>query len=266
MKKSILKILFVGVLSSTFLFSCSTSNNVQGTTRPLEKEKFSVLGKWELSYIGSTNGKSLAENYPQGLPYLNFSSNTQLNAFDGCNVANGKVDVTTNELTFGNLATTMKACQGVNDAAFHTYIKDKVKYSVNKDELMILKNNVPVMKFNRVAALNGTWVLEEFITKDRSAKTVAMRFPNKTPMLTFANGNLTGNDGCNNLSGNYTVNSNVLSIGNIASTRMMCEGVESGTFGERLSKVNRFEMQNGKLVLFVDGVKTMVMGNVRQPR
>ena len=77
MKTAFLKITFVAVMATGFLSSCSTIAN------PITNNQASnegILGKWELDYIMTQDGKSLAEAYPMGAPYLNFVSNKMLNA------------------------------------------------------------------------------------------------------------------------------------------------------------------------------------------
>ncbi|WP_291076519.1 MULTISPECIES: hypothetical protein [unclassified Empedobacter] len=39
---------------------------------------------------------------------------------------------------------------------------------------------------------------------------------------------------------------------------MACQGVDSDAFGERFNNVNKYEIIDGKLVLFANDVKTMV--------
>lgn len=255
MKKTIFKMMFVGMLTTTFMSSCSS-------TLPLitgeSTNSNSITGKWEVDYIATNDGKTIAESYPQGVPYINFVSEKMVNAFDGCNTLNGGVTISNNEISFGNIATTMKACQGVNDHAFSSKLQGILKYSISDDTLTLIQGDIAVMRLKRPAKLAGTWELEEFIAKDKSAKTIAQRFPNKIPTVTFQGNQISGNDGCNNLSGGYLAIGNSLTMKNIATTRMACQDVDSDVFLERFNKVNTHEIQADKLILFADGVKTMV--------
>ncbi|MHA3722812.1 META domain-containing protein [Leucobacter sp. HY1910] len=50
----------------------------------------------------------------------------------------------------------------------------------------------------------------------------------KEPSLEFAeDGNVTGTDGCNRLMGSYTEDAGVVKFGQLASTMMFCEGVDT---------------------------------------
>lgn len=262
MKKTILKMMFVGILATALTTSCSTQ--LPGVTKPTENN--SILGKWELDYLATNDGKSLVDSFPDGAPYLNFVSNSLLNASDGCNTLNGAVTVEGNEISFGNMAATMKACQGVNDYAFNSKLKGKLKYSISDETLTLIQGDIAVMRFKRPTSLAGTWVLEEFIAKDRSAKTLDQRFPNKKPTVTFQNNQISGTNGCNNLTGGYVAIGKNIKMGNIATTRMACDGVDEASFNERFNATNSYEISNGKLVLYANGVKTMVFGNLKQPR
>ncbi len=256
MKSTILKISFAAILATGFLTSCSTINNMGGNTETTNTT--SILGKWELSHVNSMKAATLVEAYPMGVPYLNFVSTNMLNASDGCNTLNGGVKISGNEITFGNMMSTMKACENVEDSNFSSKLNGKLKYSISDNKLLLIQDDTVVMTFVRPGNLAGSWELEEFIGRDRSAKSLDDRFPNQKPTLTFQNNKVSGNDGCNNLSGAYLAVGNSLTVKNIATTRMACQGVDADAFGERFNNVNKYEIQNGKLVLFANDVKTMV--------
>lgn len=260
MKKTILKLVFAGLVITTVNISCSTSSVSTSNTGLAEANQASLLGKWDLVFLDNKAGQSLAMDYPQGLPFINFSATDHMNASDGCNKIHGPVKIEKNQFVFGNLASTMMACENVKDYNFSSKLNGVVDYKLEGNELIILKNKKEVMRFNRALSIDGTWVLEEFIGKDRSMKTVDQRFPLKKPTITFANGNLSGNNGCNSITGPFTVDGNTIKMGNLITTRMACEGVD-GSFDERFSKVNSYDLNDNKLTLYVDGVKTMVFGN-----
>lgn len=61
-----------------------------------------------------------------------------------------------------------------------------------------------------------------------------------------------GNGGCNSFGSTAVVSGSAISIKDIFSTKMYCEGVQSteDAFFKQLSKVNRFEVKNKKLLLY----------------
>lgn len=264
MKNKLASLLTVAFLSTAFLSSCTPVKDLNNTTVSTSKQ--TINGKWELKELKTNDGKSLAQHFPQGLPTLNFTAGTMLNGRDGCNNLNGAVSIKENNISFGNIASTMMACQGVSDGLFNSTLKNVTGFAVSGDQLMLKQGDKVLMTFQRPANLEGTWVLEEFIGKDRSAKSLDQRFPNKKPTVTFQDNKVSGNNGCNNLTGAYLAVGSKITMQNIATTRMMCDGVDEGAFNERFNAVNKFEIVDGKLVLYADDVKTMVFGNMRQPR
>ncbi len=63
-----------------------------------------------------------------------------------------------------------------------------------------------------------------------------------------------GNGSCNVFGSNFTVINNTISLKNIFSTKMYCEGVQQteDLFFKQLEKVNRFEVKDKTLFLFRD--------------
>ena len=60
----------------------------------------------------------------------------------------------------------------------------------------------------------------------------------------------TGNGGCNQINGNYTVEKSAISFSDVISTKMACNDLAfETTFLESLGNVNRFEMNGGDLYL-----------------
>lgn len=63
-----------------------------------------------------------------------------------------------------------------------------------------------------------------------------------------------GHGGCNSFGGTVTVNNNTISIKEIFSTKMFCEGIQptEDAFFKQLEKVNRFEIKDKALLLYLD--------------
>jgi len=63
-----------------------------------------------------------------------------------------------------------------------------------------------------------------------------------------------GNGGCNSFGSTTVVSGSAISIKDIFSTKMYCEGVQSteDAFFKQLAKVNRFEVKGKKLILYQD--------------
>lgn len=256
MKLAFLKISLATTLIIGGITSCSTANTQSGNTERTQKN--SLLGKWELNDITDIKASSLSEAYTEGVPTINFISNKMVSVSDGCNLLNGGITISGSDITFGNLISTMKACNNVEDQNFSSKLQGTVQYKLSGDKLELLKGDKTVLTFVRPAKIEGSWVLEEFIGKDRSLKSVNDRFPNEKPTLTFTKNIISGNNGCNNINGAYLAVGNSLQMKNIAVSAMACEGVESDVFMERFNNINKFEIKDGKLILFANDIKTMV--------
>lgn len=65
-------------------------------------------------------------------------------------------------------------------------------------------------------------------------------------------GKIGGNGSCNSFGGNLSVDGDHLNLGNIFSTKMYCDAVQSieDDFFKQLRKVTRYEIKGNKLLLF----------------
>jgi heat shock protein HslJ len=83
---------------------------------------------------------------------------------------------------------------------------------------------------------------------------VAAELPDKTRMIVKfkPDGEISGNGGCNQFAGSYTISGNAIKIGPLMSTRMGCPGTIrlEGTFLGVLQAATTFEQDGTKLVLF----------------
>lgn len=109
----------------------------------------------------------------------------------------------------------------------------------------------------KTADLNNKWIL-----KSINGSNVSESFPGKTPTIEFdiAKSRVTGNSGCNNYNGSYTLTGNKFSAPNLASTRMACvNGGEEHTYLQLLSKSSEISInKNGELVFTQDGKTVLV--------
>jgi heat shock protein HslJ len=87
------------------------------------------------------------------------------------------------------------------------------------------------------------------------------RFPNQSePQIVLQSGRLTGSDGCNRLTGNYSVAGATLSFMQLASTRMACmNGIaQAEQFNSALAGVARYRIAGRHLEL-LDGADELLM-------
>ena len=87
-------------------------------------------------------------------------------------------------------------------------------------------------------------------------------FKIQKPYLIFVDDHkVAGNNGCNNIAGEYSVNENEIHFDTdkFASTKMFCQGVDETAFPSALKTINRYSItENGqKLILLTGDIVTM---------
>lgn len=108
--------------------------------------------------------------------------------------------------------------------------------------------------------LAGNWRLTVF---PNATKPFAEFFTMKTPELEFNGQRVTGNTGCNRISGSFDVDGEGFKFGNLATTKMGCPGYDENVYLDALNMTNRFRLNADQLSLFKDS--TLLMTFVKAP-
>ncbi|MEH6444616.1 MAG: META domain-containing protein [Oceanospirillaceae bacterium] len=93
-------------------------------------------------------------------------------------------------------------------------------------------------------ALVGTWKITDIDGLVINSEKAQLNFSNT--------GNVTGNNGCNNIIGNYKPVHDHLNLSKLAATRMACKGEEGEierAFNQSLSKIEHFLVKGQQLFL-----------------
>jgi heat shock protein HslJ len=114
----------------------------------------------------------------------------------------------------------------------------------------------------KVESLAGNWALTVF---PYATKTFAELFSMKTPELQFTapDRRVTGNTGCNRVTGSFSVNGDEFKFNSLATTKMGCPGYDETIYLDALNRVNRFRLNADQLSLFQDS--TLLMTFVKKP-
>lgn len=107
------------------------------------------------------------------------------------------------------------------------------------------------------ATISGIWILMPVLASDTAT--------GKAAFIDFdiAKGTFTGNTGCNNMTGKFTVNGTMLQFKDPAvDSKNNCQGYNEDAFMANLIKINNFKMDNGVLQLMTD--QTIVSKWVRK--
>lgn len=106
---------------------------------------------------------------------------------------------------------------------------------------------------------NQTWNVNSLIVGGDAAISMVQ---GSSITMTFQDGRVTGNTGCNEYFADYTVDGESIKLGPVGSTRRACPeglGDQEQTFLELLSMVNRFTVEGPQLTLYADTLQLMVL-------
>lgn len=106
----------------------------------------------------------------------------------------------------------------------------------------------------------GSWELKEIFGEPLDTGEFT-----KIPVLNFdkTEGRVSGNSGCNSMSGSYSIKEDKITFGPIAQTKMACPGSGEGKFMTLFNSVQTFKLQANKLNLF-DGNGTKVLSYTKK--
>jgi heat shock protein HslJ len=102
----------------------------------------------------------------------------------------------------------------------------------------------PYQKSQTISELDGKWYLQPDLTNDS--------FNNRIPEIRFdiTQNRFSGNTGCNQMSGNFTVTEKTLRISDkMITTRMFCPGYNEMSFLKNLLKTDGYHFSDGLLIM-----------------
>ena len=115
----------------------------------------------------------------------------------------------------------------------------------SSDSTSSIRKETAAVKATDTTTLAGKWILEPQLASDTAS--------GRLPEITFntGDGSFSGNNGCNRMSGHYSLRTDTLVFDErIITTRMACMGYNEKPFMDNLVRTNRFKIQNGKLTLY----------------
>lgn len=215
-------------------------------------------GTWILK---SLNGQNVSDVFKGKTPTmtLNFGDNRVFGT-GGCNSYNGKFSYKDGVFSAPNVAATMMACfQENKESDFFAMLGGQNTVKVINGVLTFMNGGKTVAEFVKgvdPAMLSGKWVLESIAGKDMKEL-----FPGEnlsTLEFDAVEGRVKGNAGCNRYSGPYTINSTVIEVGSLMTTRMACPNLSGETeFVKTLSGTSILDAATDKLTFSKDGKVTL---------
>ncbi len=187
-------------------------------------------------------------------------SDGQISGNGGCNGFSGSYEQSGNELTIGQIASTLMLCTpeelGTQETAYFAHLQNAASYQVTDDRLEISNGEGEVVLTFTVlepASLTGTsWSLTGYNNLQGG---VTSLLPDTEVTAVFGeDGSLNGLAGCNNYMTTYTAEGNSLTIQPAASTRKACpgEGVmeQEAAFLMGLENVASYTIRGPELQLY----------------
>lgn len=252
------KIMTIAIIACTSLFtSCFSQKKNQSSAAHSNIDLKSLTNTyWKLTSI---DGKTVGSEFIKE-PFIQFESDSnKMFGANGCNSFFGNYELQKNgKIKFSKVGSTLMAC--LNDMeignSFLSLLQKESYLSISNDELIFKdKNNKVLAQFVKIEHKNllGTWELEVYSAPPFNMEKM---FPNKKPTLVFdlKENKISGNGGCNNYFGPIKIEGNKISIGDLVSTKMFCEGVEEHAFLMKLKEINRFyATEDGKSLSLFKG-------------
>jgi heat shock protein HslJ len=184
---------------------------------------------WEV--INYNNGKQAVVSLLAGSEIsLNFGTDGRVSGNSGCNTYNGAFEASGAKLKVGPLVSTMMACDkpaGVmeQEQQYLAALQNAATFEIAGDTLTIRDADGAmqvVAKVNTPIGLPGTsW--EVTMYNNGKEAVVGMIADSKVTLNFGADGQVSGNAGCNNYSGSYETSGAALKVGPLASTMMACD-------------------------------------------
>jgi heat shock protein HslJ len=113
-----------------------------------------------------------------------------------------------------------------------------------------------------LAGLQGKWYLQAVMDSDTAT--------GKNPEINFdvTRKQFSGNTGCNTMRGNFQATDSTIAFSEqMVTTKMLCVGYNEPAFLKNLIRSNSYRIQNGKLVLMVEGTEiSRWTRNVSKPK
>lgn len=190
-----------------------------------------------------------------------FGTNGSLTGFSGCNNYATTYSVEGNNISIGQVATTMKFCaepQGVieQENAYGAALQAASTYEIEGDSLTLFDfegTRQAAFQVRKASALIDTpWQATAYNNGRGGFQSVQLG--TEITALFGEDGQLTGSAGCNNYSAAYEIDGDTISVGPLATTRMMCaepEGImeQEAAYLAALERAATHQIQGDRLEL-----------------
>jgi heat shock protein HslJ len=227
---------------------------------------------------GDLTGKVWALTELMGKPLVadtgisaEFTTDGKVAGSAGCNRYSGTYTVSGSNITFSSpMAATMMMCEQAimdQESAYLKALNEAKTYAVNGDQLTLTGGDgaqLAVYKAQSQDLAGSSW---EVTAYNNGNQAVVGVLEGTTLTASFnEDGTLSGNSGCNQYNGSYTVDGDQITIGPLASTMMMCSDPaevmdQEAQFLAALQSAANYEIEGNVLQLRTEDDALAVMFN-----
>jgi heat shock protein HslJ len=174
---------------------------------------------WAVSAIGGTPASGATLVFTDGMA----------GGFAGCNSFRADYQAAGDALTFGGIATTLKACDEAVMAFERSYLEalsTVAGFTLAESGLSLADaSGAEVLAFEAQApaSLEGSWEITGYLVGSGATAAVTSPLVDTHPVITFGpDGILSGTAGCNQFSGGFGIEGANITIGPLMTTAMAC--------------------------------------------
>jgi heat shock protein HslJ len=212
---------------------------------------------WNLTMLGNAAPTSSAT--------LTFTDDNA-GGLAGCNTFTASYTADASALKFGPIAMTRMACEpGVSafESAYVSALTNTTKYTMSTDQLTLQSGGGEALLTYAAGSptdIEGQWTVTAFNNGNDAVVSVAL---GSTITMNFDNeGQVSGNGGCNQYSGGYSLDGSNISIGPLRSTMMACPdeavGTQESQFLAALDAAETWSLSGPQLEIRGDGDAILV--------
>ena len=205
---------------------------------------------WRLTALP---GQTLPDAGPRNALTVRFAGG-RVEGFSGCNQFVGAYRVQGNAVLLGPLAGSLMACAEpamALEQAFRTVFSGAMRVAITGDTLTLTpESGLEALRFQREAPPRLEGVSWEVTAYNNGRHAVTSPKLGTQLTLTFNDGTVSGSSGCNRFHGTFKAQGNVLSVGPLGMTRMMCDTAvmtQEHEFLVALESATRWEIARGML-------------------
>ncbi|MCZ7566636.1 MAG: META domain-containing protein [Burkholderiales bacterium] len=177
---------------------------------------------WRLAGLAGPDADAFSGSSPAA--FVRFQEG-RVSGFSGCNNFTGSYTVAGDRLTLGRLAGTMMACPDpamALERAFHAALAGTVRYSVRGEELTLTGDSGAMLKFTPEPPPRLEGAVWEVTGFNNARHAVVSPAAGSRITLSFAEGTVSGDTGCNAFRASYRTDGSSIRFGPAATTRKAC--------------------------------------------